>query len=168
MIKRILCSTFNIKDLQTLTANGKLDADFNIKSNLKTINSDGYFKIPSANIYYGLYKIGIDNINRREIELRNYLVDKLIKIPHIDIINLEADSGIIIFNVTDIFSQDGLQIFTNNLQNFKKRKRVEVVKYLITQLFFFCINFFYDFLSDFFNSFPVHFCSFILYIVLLH
>ena len=29
--------TFNIKDLQTLSANGKLDADFNIKSNLTKI-----------------------------------------------------------------------------------------------------------------------------------
>lgn len=54
---------FNIKDLQTLTANGKLDANFSIKSNLKTINSNGYFKIPNANVYYGLYNIGIDKIN---------------------------------------------------------------------------------------------------------
>lgn len=58
-----IAMTFEIKDLQTLKANGHLDADFNIKSNLKTINSNGYLKIPSANIYYGLYKIGIDNIN---------------------------------------------------------------------------------------------------------
>lgn len=50
--------------------------------------------------------IGIDNINKRELYLRKYLVDKLIKIPHIDLINLEADSGIVTFNVTDIFSQD--------------------------------------------------------------
>ena len=62
-ILNAVAMTFNIKDLQTLSANGKLDADFNIKSNLKTINSNGYLKIPSANIYYGLYKIGIDNIN---------------------------------------------------------------------------------------------------------
>ena len=53
---------FNIKDLQTLTANGKLNADFNIKSDLKTIQSNGYLKIPSAGLYYGTYKIGIDNI----------------------------------------------------------------------------------------------------------
>ena len=54
---------FNIKDLQTLSANGKIDADFNVKSNLKSIKSNGYFKIPNANLYYGLYKIGVDNIN---------------------------------------------------------------------------------------------------------
>lgn len=66
--------TFNIKDLQTLTANGLIDADFNIKSNLKTINCDGYLQIPSANVYYGLYKIGIDNINAN-IALTNNNID---------------------------------------------------------------------------------------------
>lgn len=51
-------------------------------------------------------KIGIDKINSRELALRKYLIDKLVKIPHIDIINLEADSGIVSFNVDGIFSQD--------------------------------------------------------------
>ena len=61
---------FNIKDLQTLSANGKLDADFNIKSDLKTVKSSGYLKIPTANLYYGLYKIGVDSINA-DIQLDN-------------------------------------------------------------------------------------------------
>ena len=51
-------------------------------------------------------KIGIDKIHEREIKLREYLIEKLVKIPHIDIINLEADSGIVAFNVDGIFSQD--------------------------------------------------------------
>lgn len=54
--------TFNFKDLQTLSANGNLDADFNIKSNMKTVNSNGYLKIPSAKIKYGLYDVSIDDI----------------------------------------------------------------------------------------------------------
>ncbi len=53
-----------------------------------------------------LNKLGMDKINERELYLRKYLVDKLIKIPYIDIINLEADSGIVSFNVEGIFSQD--------------------------------------------------------------
>lgn len=53
----------NINDLQTLNANGRLNADFNIKSDLKTVKSSGYLKIPAANIFYGLYNIGVDNIN---------------------------------------------------------------------------------------------------------
>lgn len=55
--------TFNVKDLQTLTANGKIDANFSIKSDLKNVNSDGYLKIPSAKIRYGLYNITLDKIN---------------------------------------------------------------------------------------------------------
>lgn len=53
-----------------------------------------------------LEQVGMDKIHEREINLRDYLVEKLIKIPHIDIINIEADSGIVAFNVDGIFSQD--------------------------------------------------------------
>lgn len=51
-------------------------------------------------------KIGIDKISSKEKELRNYLIDKLIKIEHIDILNLEADSGIVAFNVDGVFAED--------------------------------------------------------------
>ena len=51
-------------------------------------------------------KVGIDKIHEREIYLRNYLIEKLLPMEHIDIINLEADSGIVAFNVEGIFSQD--------------------------------------------------------------
>ena len=51
-------------------------------------------------------KIGIDKISDYEKKLRKYLIDKLIDIPYLDIINIESDSGIVTFNVNDIFSQD--------------------------------------------------------------
>ena len=53
-----------------------------------------------------LEKIGIDNIHKYELDLRKYLIDKLMPLKHIDIINMESDSGIITFNVNGIFSQD--------------------------------------------------------------
>lgn len=53
-----------------------------------------------------LQNIGLENIAAYEKDLRKYLVDKLINIPYIDIINIESDSGIVSFNVADIFSQD--------------------------------------------------------------
>lgn len=53
-----------------------------------------------------LQTIGLDKIATYEKDLRKYLIDKLITIPHIDIINLESDSGIVSFNVAEIFSQD--------------------------------------------------------------
>jgi cysteine desulfurase / selenocysteine lyase len=53
-----------------------------------------------------LSKIGMDNITVHEQNLKKYLIDKLEQIPHIDIVNDEADSGIVAFNVDGIFSQD--------------------------------------------------------------
>ena len=53
-----------------------------------------------------LTNIGMDNILEHERELRKYLINKLVDIKHIDIINLESDTGIVAFNVDGIFSQD--------------------------------------------------------------
>ena len=51
-------------------------------------------------------KIGIDKITEREKYLREYLIEKIVKIPFIDIINIESDSSIVAFNVDGIFAQD--------------------------------------------------------------
>lgn len=53
-----------------------------------------------------LMSIGLDKIHEHELKLRAYLIDKLLTIPHIDLINIESDSGIVAFNVDGIFSQD--------------------------------------------------------------
>ncbi|MBQ8902581.1 MAG: cysteine desulfurase [Bacilli bacterium] len=53
-----------------------------------------------------LNKIGMDNIEKYEKNLREYLIEKLVSVPHIDILNLESDSGIVAFNVEGIFSED--------------------------------------------------------------
>jgi uncharacterized protein YhdP len=54
---------FNIKDLQTLSASGTANMDFNIKTDMQTVKSSGFLKVPTARLYYGAYKIGLDNIN---------------------------------------------------------------------------------------------------------
>ena len=48
----------------------------------------------------------MDNIENYEGRLKSYLIDKLIKLPYVDIIILESDSGIVSFNIDGIFSQD--------------------------------------------------------------
>ena len=53
-----------------------------------------------------LNEIGMDNIHEYEKKLKSYMIDKLIKLPYVDIINLESDSGIVAFNIDGIFSQD--------------------------------------------------------------
>ena len=53
-----------------------------------------------------LSNIGMDKIAIYEQKLKEYLINKLKQIPYINIVNEEADSGIIAFNVEGIFSQD--------------------------------------------------------------
>ena len=53
-----------------------------------------------------LSEIGMDRIHEYEKDLRKYLIDKLLTIKHIDIIDIESDSGVLAFNVDGIFSQD--------------------------------------------------------------
>ena len=49
--------------------------------------------------------IGIDNIYKHDIELKDYCISKMKEIPHINIIS-NSDSGIVTFNVDGIFPQD--------------------------------------------------------------
>jgi len=69
-----------------------------------TPNISGVIGLGEAIRY--LNKLGMNQIEKKEKELRNYLIEKLITLPHIDILNLEADSGIVAFNVDGIFSED--------------------------------------------------------------
>ncbi len=59
-----------------------------------------------------LSKIGITNIEEKEKELKDYCIKRLKEIDNIIIYNEECDSGIITFNMKDIFSQD-LAIYLN-------------------------------------------------------
>ena len=69
-----------------------------------TPNIAGVIGLSKAIEYINM--IGMDKIHEREINLRSYLISKLSRIEHIDIINEKSDSGIVAFNVKDIFSQD--------------------------------------------------------------
>jgi cysteine desulfurase/selenocysteine lyase len=59
-----------------------------------------------------LKKIGMDNIEKHEKELRKYAIDKLKENKNIVIYNEHSESGIITFNYKEIFSQD-LAIYLN-------------------------------------------------------
>lgn len=69
-----------------------------------TPNIEGVLGLGEAINY--LNSIGMNKIHEYEMALRKYLIEKLIDIKHIDIINMEADSGIVAFNVDGVFSQD--------------------------------------------------------------
>ena len=59
-----------------------------------------------------LNNIGMDNISKYEKELKIYAVNKLKEVKDIIIYNQNSESGIITFNIKDIFAQD-LAIYLN-------------------------------------------------------
>ncbi len=56
--------------------------------------------------------IGIDNIYEYDLKLKKYAVQKLGQLDNVDVYNANTESGIIAFNVKNVFSQD-TAIFLN-------------------------------------------------------
>ena len=75
-----------------------------LKLEAGTENIAGVLGLKEAILY--LQEIGMDKIHEYELELRNYLIDKLEKIDNITIYNKESKSGIVTFNINKIFSED--------------------------------------------------------------
>lgn len=61
-----------------------------------------------------LVNIGMENIHTYEQELRTYLIDRLKQFDHIHLYNPNTDTGIITFNVKDIFAQDAASYINAN------------------------------------------------------
>lgn len=51
-------------------------------------------------------KIGVDNIHKHELELKKYLISKIENMENIIIYNKNSESGIVTFNIKDVFAQD--------------------------------------------------------------
>ena len=69
-----------------------------------TQNIEGVLGFGKAIDY--INKIGIENINKHEIELKEYLIEKLSKLDNITIYNKDFKNGIVTFNVDKVFAQD--------------------------------------------------------------
>lgn len=69
-----------------------------------TPNIAGILGLDAAITY--LEKVGQNNIHAYEKELRNYLMSQIEEMDHLTIYNPSAESGIVSFNVKDIFAQD--------------------------------------------------------------
>lgn len=60
--------------------------------------------------------IGLDEIHRHEMYLRNYLIKRLKEIPYIKIYNENSDSSIVLINAENVLSGDlGLYLNTKNI-----------------------------------------------------
>lgn len=62
-----------------------------------------------------LQNIGLENIHKYELELKEFAVSELKKIPNIKIYNEKANSGIVVFNIDKVFSQD-TAVFLNHFK----------------------------------------------------
>lgn len=75
-----------------------------------TPNIAGVIGFKSAIEY--LLNIGMDNVQKWEMELKKYAVKRLKEVDNIVIYNEFSESGIVTFNITNIFAQD-LAIYLN-------------------------------------------------------
>lgn len=78
-----------------------------------TMNIAGVIGLGAAIDY--LENIGLDNIHNYEVELKRYLVEQLKLIPNINIYNEQLNSGVLLFNVGNYFSQD-VAIYLNQFK----------------------------------------------------
>lgn len=69
-----------------------------------TMNISGVLGFRKAILY--LNSLGMDKIEKYEQELKAYLINKLKELENIEIYNPDTKSGIILFNIKGIFSED--------------------------------------------------------------
>lgn len=58
--------------------------------------------------------IGMDNIHAYEMELRDYLVEKMQKLDNVEVYNPNSDGAVVTFNVKGIFAQDVATYLSDN------------------------------------------------------
>ena len=104
-----------LEELYPTRLGGGMNESFNIYNQMEFKDLPHRLEAGTQNIAgvigYGyaidyLSNIGMDKIYSHELTLRKYLIDRLITIPHIDIINIEGDSGIVAFNVIGLYAEE--------------------------------------------------------------
>jgi len=79
-----------------------------------------------------LQNIGMENIHEHELELRNYAEAEMEKLGNIILYNKDSDSGILSFNVKDIFAQDVASYLST--QGIATRSGNHCAKLLVNQI----------------------------------
>lgn len=101
---------------------GGMNASFNKEGNVKYLEVPQKFEAGTQNIagVIGLAKaceylnsIGMENIYNYELELKKYFIEKLSQLDNIVIYNKEAETGIVTFNIKNVFAQDAASLFNS-------------------------------------------------------
>lgn len=104
-----------LKKMDPLMVGGGDNARFDMCGNVAFLEPPAKFEAGTLNLagIYGFGKaidylnyVGIENIHNYELELRKYAISKLKTLENIVIYNENANSGIITFNVKNVFAQD--------------------------------------------------------------
>ena len=110
-----------LKEMQPLIVGGGMNGSFEACGDVLYNEPPHFYEAGTPNIAgvigFGkvieyLNTIGIDNIHKYELELKEYAVHRLQEIEEITIYNPNSKSGVIAFNYKDIFPQD-LAIYLN-------------------------------------------------------
>ncbi len=86
------------------------DAPYKFESGTPAI--EAVFGMKAAIEY--LTKIGMKQIHDYELELHGYLIHKMKQLDNVEIYNADNDSGIVTFNIKDVFSQDAATYFSDH------------------------------------------------------
>lgn len=109
LISKTLLKMIGKKDLDGISANGSVNADFDLKSDFKKVNSNGYLKIKDANIVDITYNVALNSLN----------ADVDFSQDYIDIKKANASLNgqpITITGSVDKNAIANIQILANNLQ----------------------------------------------------
>lgn len=104
-----------LNSMDNLLTGGGMNVSFNkdnemvpydapMKFEAGTLNLAGIMGLKTAVEF--LSSIGMDNIHTHEVELKKYLLNELKKLDNIIIYNDNLDSGILTFNIKNVFAQD--------------------------------------------------------------
>lgn len=119
----ILYGRFDLlKEMDAFHGGGGMNATFDpdgllvyfeppLKFEAGTLNIESIYGFNAALKY--IKKIGIDNIASHETTLRSYAVKKLLENENVVIYNVDAETGIITFNVKNVFAQDAATYYNS-------------------------------------------------------
>ena len=99
---------------------GGMNASFEKNGDVKYLEVPAKFEAGTQNIagVIGLAKaceylslLGMDNIYHYELDLKKYFIEKLSQLDNVVIYNKEAETGIVTFNIKNVFAQDAASLF---------------------------------------------------------
>lgn len=111
-----------LQNMSVYKVGGGMNVSFNKATDLVPYEAPMKFEAGTLNLsgIYGfkaaiefLESIGLDEIHKHDVELCEYAIKEMEKIPDIIIYNKEAKNGIITFNKKGIFAQDEATLFNS-------------------------------------------------------